>query len=400
MALLPVDQARSRILAGVRPLGIEMAALGEAAGRVLARDVAAGRDQPPFHASAMDGYAVRAADVRAAGAILKVIAASHAGHAWRGVLGEGEAVRIFTGAPLPRGADSVLIQENSVADRTTVTATSPVTSGQHVRRRGLDFAKGQVVLKAGQLLAVRAVGLAAAMNCATLPVRRRPLLAVIATGDELVVPGRRLRADQITSSNNTALAAFAARFGAAAIDLGVIPDDLGATRRAVRKAARADIVLTVGGASVGEHDLVRAALEAEGIKLAFWKIAMRPGKPMMFATRRRQRILGLPGNPVSALVCARIFVKPLIDRLLGREPETPTVTALLGKAMGANDLRQDYVRATLERQPDGALAANPFEIQDSSMQRTLAEADCLIIRPPHAPAAPAGSTVEVLPLDF
>ena len=185
-----------------------------------------------------------------------------------------------------------------------------------------------------------------------------------------MVPGQRLRADQITSSNNTALAAFAARFGAAAIDLGVVPDDLAATRRALRKAARADIVLTVGGASVGEHDLVRAALEAEGIRLSFWKIAMRPGKPMMFATRGRQRILGLPGNPVSALVCARIFVKPLIDRLLGREPETPTVTALLGKAMGANDLRQDYVRATLERQPDGALAANPFDVQDSSMQRT------------------------------
>jgi molybdopterin molybdotransferase len=207
-------------------------------------------------------------------------------------------------------------------------------------------------------------------------------------------------ADRIASSNNHALVAFARHFGANAIDLGVIADELTAIRTAIRKADRADILLTTGGASVGEHDLVRAALEAEGFPLAFWKIAMRPGKPMMFATRGRRRILGLPGNPVSALVCARIFVKPLIDRLLGLAPENPTVTARLGKAMKANDVRQDYVRATLERRPDGTLAATPFDIQDSSMQRTLAEADCLIIRPPHAPEAGAGSPVDVLPLDF
>jgi molybdopterin molybdotransferase len=209
-----------------------------------------------------------------------------------------------------------------------------------------------------------------------------------------------MRAGQIASSNTHALVAFARRFGAQAIDLGVIRDQLTALRAAIRKADKADILLTTGGASVGEHDLVRAALEAEGIPLAFWKIAMRPGKPMMFASRRRRRILGLPGNPVSALVCARIFVKPLIDRLLGLRPENPTVMARLGKAMKANDVRQDYVRATLEREPDGTLTAIPFDIQDSSMQRTLAEADCLIIRPPNAPQAGAGSPVEVLPLDF
>ncbi len=382
MGLLPVDEARSRVLAGARILASEMVVLSAAAGRVLARDLKAHRDQPPFHASAMDGYAVKAADVREAGATLSLIAASQAGHAYGGVLGAGQAVRIFTGAALPKGADSVLIQENAEAVEGTVTATQPVTEGQHVRRRGLDFAKGDAVLKPGQMLNARDIGLAAAMNLAALPVRRRPLVAIIGTGDELVAPGRRPRPDQIISSNNHALCAFASRFGAQALDLGVVRDDLRAIRRALRKADEADIVVTAGGASVGEHDLVRDALEAEGVSLAFWKIAMRPGKPMMFAKRRRQRILGLPGNPVSALVCARIFVKPLIDRLLGLPPENPIIAARLGKDMKANDLRQDYVRATLERRPDGSLIATPFPVQDSSMLRTLAEADCLIIRAP------------------
>ncbi len=400
MGLLPVEEARSRILFGARALGSEMVALSAAAGRVLARDLKAHRDQPPFHASAMDGYAVKAADVRGAGATLSLIAASQAGHSYGGVLGAGQAVRIFTGAALPKGADSVLIQENSDTDGRTVTAKQPVTEGQHVRRRGLDFAKGETVLKAGQMLAARGIGLAAAMNHAALPVRRRPLVAIIATGDELVVPGRRPRSDQIVSSNNLALCAFASRFGARAVDLGVVRDDLRAIRAALRKTQRADIVVTTGGASVGEHDLVREALEAEGVSLAFWKVAMRPGKPMMLAKKGRQRILGLPGNPVSALVCARIFIKPLIDRLLGLGPENPILTARLGHDMKANDLRQDYVRATLERRPDGSLITTPFPVQDSSMQHTLAEADCLIIRPPHAAAAAAGSPVEVLPIDF
>jgi molybdopterin molybdotransferase len=371
-------------------------------GRALALNVKAVRDQPPFHASAMDGYAVRSADVSAVGAVLQMIGESRAGRGYRGVLNTGEAVRIFTGAPMPEGADGVLIQENAVADGVRVTAREPVAPGRHVRRRGLDFAKSEVVLESGRLLNARDIGLAASMGRAALPVRKRPRIAIIATGDELVAPGRRPGADRIVSSNNHALAGFAGRFGAEAIDLGVIPDDLKLIRQALRKARTADIVLITGGASVGEHDLVRASLEAEGLALAFWKIAMRPGKPMMFAERARgrRRILGLPGNPVSALVCARIFVKPLIDRLLGLPPEHPMVTARLGTAMPANDLREDYVRARLEHHPDGTLTATPFDIQDSSMQKTLARAGCLIIRPPHAAAAASGSAVEVLPLDF
>jgi molybdopterin molybdotransferase len=243
------------------------------------------------------------------------------------------------------------------------------------------------------------VGLAAAMNRPALPVRRRPRVALLATGDELIAPGARPRADQIVSSNATALGATAERLGAEANDLGIVGDDLGLLDRAIARAAGADILVTLGGASVGEHDLVREALTRRGMKLAFWKIAMRPGKPLMFGRLARQRVLGLPGNPVSALVCTRVFLEPLIRALLGLPAEEASQTVRLATAVRANDSRQDYLRATLVREADGTLLATPFARQDSSMLRTLAQADCLIVRPPFAEALPAGAPVPILRLD-
>ncbi|CAN5506905.1 molybdopterin molybdotransferase MoeA [soil metagenome] len=396
MALVPVNEARERILSAVKPLGKEDVSLAEALGRVLAADVRAVRDQPPFPASAMDGYAVKAGD----DARLKVIGTSSAGHAFGKALKRGEAVRIFTGAPVPKGGDAVVIQENTEQDGGDVIVSQGPRVGQNIRRRGLDFKRGDILLKAGIRLGPRDIGLAAAMNRPVLPVRKRPRVTMFTTGDELVPPGGKPRADQITSSNSMTLSAFIRHFGGEAQDLGIIADTLKATMVAIRKAEGADILVTTGGASVGDHDFVREALEKSGIRLEFWKIAMRPGKPFMFARRGRQRILGLPGNPVSAFVCARLFVKPLLDAMLGMPAEKPLLRAILAEALPENDQRQDYLRATLIRAPDGTLTAEPFAVQDSSMQRTLTAADGLIVRSAFAPAAAAGEAVDVLPLDF
>lgn len=401
MALIPVDEAKERILKGAKALPRESLPLHHCAGRVLAADIRARRDQPPFPASAMDGYAVRFADVQTVPAKLKVVGSAPAGHGFGGTVKADQAVRIFTGAPVPKGADTVVIQENTEAADGQVSVTvAAQREGQHIRRKGLDFAKGQELLRRGTLLGAREIGLAAAMNWPELPVTRRPKVAVFTTGDELVSPGKTPRADQIVSSNSFALSAFVRRYGGEAIDLGIIPDNLKAISRAVRKASGADILLTTGGASVGDHDLVQAALKAEGIALDFWKIALRPGKPLMFARKGQQRILGLPGNPVSALVCARIFLKPLLSALLGLPPVNDVVKARLGSDLPANDLRQDYLRATVARGGDGSYEATPFRLQDSSMQRALTDAQGLIVRPPFAPAARAGDLVDLLPLDF
>ena len=401
MALLPVDEAKARILAGVTPMATENVKLAEAAGRVLATAVTAARDQPPFAASAMDGYAVRGSDVAEVPVTLRVIGMAAAGHGFTGPVGEGEAVRIFTGAPMPRGADTVVIQENtSLTAKGAVTIGERPRPGQHVRQRALDFTKGETLIAAGTLLGIRDLGLAAAANRPLLRVRRKPLVAIVATGDELVKPGGRPRADQIVSSNGQGLAALARRFGAEVLDLGIVADDLGHTVRAIKRAAGADILLTSGGASVGEHDFVLAALKRAGVAVDFWKIAMRPGKPFMYGRRKRQHVMGLPGNPVSALVCARLFLKPLLDTLLGVTGDEVRAEARLATAMAANDGRQDYVRAMLEVAADGGRTVRPFARQDSSMQRTFREAHCLVIRPPHAPEAPAGSLVPILILDF
>jgi molybdopterin molybdotransferase len=400
MALLPVDDAKSRILAGVKPLATETVKLDRALGRVLARNIKATRDQPPFSASAMDGYAVRWEDIAQAPARLKVIGMAPAGHAFAGKLGKGEALRIFTGGPMPRGADTVVIQENTERDGAGVIIRQAPAKGYSVRAKGLDFRNGETLLEAGMVLDVGKIGLAAAMNCADLPVRRRPRVALFTTGDELVKAGGKPRPDQIISSNGPALAAFVTRFGGVPHDLGIIPDKLAATVRAIAKAEASDVLVTTGGASVGDHDFIREALIAAGVKIDFWKIAMRPGKPVMFGKKGGLRVIGLPGNPVSALVCARLFVKPLLDRLLGRPPEPAPPLARLTIAMAQNDSRQDYVRSGLARDHTGVLLATPHGKQDSSMLRTLAASEGLVIRPPHAPSAPAGSLVPVLPIDF
>jgi molybdopterin molybdotransferase len=400
MALLPVADALAQVLQDVTPTPAERVPIGEAEGRVLAEDLAALRTQPPEDLSAMDGYAVRAEDV-AAPARLRLIGEVAAGRPLTATLRKGEAARIFTGGVLPAGTDTVVIQENTERDGDTVIVTTASAKGRNVRVAGLDFRKGDVRLKAGRRLTGRDVALAAAMNHATLPVHRRPKIAVVATGDELVPPGTEPAPGQIVYSNVFALAAIARREGAEVIDLGILPDRLEETIAGVRRArdAGADVLLTAGGASVGDYDLVQPALAAEGLALSFWKIAMRPGKPMLSGSLGAMRVLGLPGNPVSAYVCSVLFLVPLIRRLSGRSDTAHlTASGVLGCAVKENDERQDYLRATLAWR-DGAWVATPFPQQDSSMLVPLAAADCLVIRPPFAPTAPAGSPCEFVKLD-
>ncbi len=401
MTLLPVGEARARILSNVKPLPGEPVKLADALGRVLAASVKATRDQPPFESSAMDGYAVRAADVAEVPGVLRVIGMAAAGHGLSVKAGPGEAVRIFTGAPLPKGTDTVVIQENTKATApSSVTVLETARLAQNVRGRGLDFAKGDILLPEEIVLNARDIGLAAAANAPLLRVRRKPRVALFATGDELVEPGGRPKADQIVSSNSHALSIMARRFGAEVINLGIVRDSLAATERAIAKARSADVLVTTGGASVGDHDFVQEALKRSGVKLDFWKIAMRPGKPFMYGRRGRQHVMGLPGNPVSALVCARLFLKPLLDAFLGLPVEEPVMEARLGADMKANDGREDYVRASLVVAADGTRTATPFAKQDSSMQRTFRQAQCLIVRPPHAPEAAVGTGAPILILDF
>jgi molybdopterin molybdotransferase len=400
MALMPVEEARTRILSGVKLLAAENVPLSKALGRVLAKPLRAKRDQPPFNASAMDGYAVRAEDVAIVPVTLKVIGTSAAGHAFKGKLKSGEAIRIFTGAPVPASADAVVIQENTENDGSGVTVLQSIRVGQNIRPLGLDFKKDENLLQNAIQLNARDIGLAAAMNCDVVSVRRRPVVAVIATGDELVLPGQRPRADQIVSSNSNALVAMAESFGCEVINCGIIPDNLKATERAILKMAKADVLLTTGGASVGDHDFIQQALKNTGVKIDFWKIALRPGKPFMYGRKGKQHVIGLPGNPVSALVCARLFLKPLLNAMQGVAVEEAVTMARLGMGMAANDGRQDYVRARLGVAADGSRTATPFNRQDSSMQRTFRDAHCLIIRPPDAPEAPAGELVPILNLDF
>jgi molybdopterin molybdotransferase len=397
---MPVEEALSKIVTGVKPTAIELVKLSDAHGRVLARDLRARRDQPPFPASAMDGYAVRADDLADLPVRLTLKGISAAGHGFASTVQRGEAVRILTGAPVPKGADAIVVQENTEIDARQVIILSAPRQGQHIRARGLDFRRGDVLLRAGKRLNARDLGIAAATNVAALPVRRRPRVAVFATGDELVRPGAVPGPSQIISSNTAAIAALVEQFGGVAQDLGIVRDSLAATLRTMERARGFDIVLSTGGASVGDHDFVYQAFQKAGVRLGFWKVAMRPGKPLVFGTRGRQRILGLPGNPVSALVCARLFLKPLLDACLGLAAEDPLIPARLGTPLKQNDSRQDYVRAKLARTSDGVLVATPYEVQDSSMQRTLAEAGAFIVRKPHAPALAAGAVVDVMPIDF
>jgi molybdopterin molybdotransferase len=398
---MPVADALAAILAGAEPLGEEMVALEAAHHRVLARDVAARRTQPPQAMSAMDGYAVRAADAAAINARLKVIGEVAAGRPFDRAIGPGEAARIFTGGVIPAGADAVVIQEDTVADGQSITVTEAAVAGRHIRPAGVDFREGDVLLTAGRRLSERDLSLAASMNYPELPARRRPRVALLATGDELVMPGSTPGPGQIVYSNGYALRALARAEGADTIDLGVAADTVEATTAGIRRARDlgVDILVTTGGASVGDHDLVKDSLEAEQVKIAFWKIAMRPGKPMMHGRLGAMRVIGVPGNPVSSYVCTWLFVVPLIRQLTGRKAiHHVRSRALLGRDLGANDVREDYLRARLERRDDGTLIATPVNHQDSSLLANLAAAQALVIRAPFAPAARAGTPCEILQL--
>ena len=401
MALLLVADALARILDGVQPLPGESALLLDAPGRVLASDLVALRTQPPEDLSAMDGYAARAVDVAKVPVTLSVVGEVAAGHPFEGRVGEGQAARIFTGGVVPPGADTIVIQENTTRDGERVTVTSPAGQGKHIRRAGLDFSQGQALLKAGHRLTERDLMLAAAMNHPTVPVHRRVRIAVLGTGDELKPPGSNPGPGEIIYSNGFALMALARAEGAEVIDLGVVPDRVDPTVAAIRKArgSGADILLTSGGASVGDYDLVQKGLAAEGLSLSFWKVALRPGRPMMHGRLGAMHVLGLPGNPVSAFVCAVLFLVPLIRKLHGRGDAAPsTESASLGVDLPENDERADYLRATLSPGADGTWVATPLPVQDSSMIAALAKADCLVVREPFEPAARAGARCKILRL--
>ncbi len=395
--MISVEEALSRVLAHLSPLPFEEVPLSQGLGRVLAKDLSSRRTQPPFAVSAMDGYAVRFADLQTIPASLAVVAEIPAGRGFEGVLRAGEAARIFTGAPLPKGADTVVIQEDTRAEEKRVVVLSGTTLGRHIRAAGLDFAEAGVLLPAGKRLTVRDIGLAAAMNRPWLFVHRRPRIGILSTGDEIVMPGEPIGPYQIVSSNALSLAAFVEACGALPLSLGNAPDDPEALRQIAAAAQGVDLLVSTGGVSVGEYDIVRSALAEDGFELDFWQVAMRPGKPLMVGRYRGTPLLGLPGNPVSTVVCSLLFLKPALERLSGLDSApAAAATARLGTALKANDRRQDYLRARLFRDAEGALEVTPFEIQDSSMMSVLSAADCLILRPPFAPPAEKGAMVPIL----
>jgi molybdopterin molybdotransferase len=396
--VISVEEALSRLLAPLEPLPPEQISIVEGLGRILAEDVAARRTQPPFAVSAMDGYAVRAQDVETVPAELRIVAEVPAGAGFGGHVGAGEAARIFTGAPLPAGTDTIIIQEDTERQGDRVRVLEGASRGRYVRREGLDFGEGEVLLRAGRQLTARDIGLLAAMNRPWLFVHRRPRIGILSTGDEIVMPGDPIGQHQIVSSNSLALGAFVAACGGIPISAGNAPDDPEALRRIAAATSGVDLLVTTGGASVGDHDLVRDALATDGLELDFWQIAMRPGKPLMVGRYRGTPMVGLPGNPVSTLVCALLFLRPAFERLSGAVPaEEAAPTARLAVPLGKNDRRQDYLRSRLARGSDGMLEVFPFEVQDSSMMRLLATADCLVVRPPHAPALTAGAMVPIVP---
>ena len=388
--LLPVAEAQARLLAAARPLPSETLPLTEAIGRWAAEPVLARRTQPARDLSAMDGYALRFADLPGP---VRVIGESAAGRPFAGVVGAGEATRIFTGAAMPEGADVVMVQEEARRDGALLMlyGEGPARVGANVRRQGLDFHEGDTLAAAGERLTPARLAVAATGGVGAVTVRRRVRVAIAATGDELVEPGSAALPDRLPESNRLLLRALLADLPVEIVDLGILPDRLD-TLTAAFAGVEADVLVTTGGASVGDHDLVRPALIAAGAAIDFWRIALRPGKPLMAGWRGDTAVLGLPGNPVSAFVTGLLFVKPMVARLAGAAQPLPATTrAVLGEALPPNGPRTDYMRAEL-RDGHAYVAA----IQDSSMLRTLSRAGCLIVREPHAPAAERGDSAEIL----
>jgi molybdopterin molybdotransferase len=401
VALMPVAEALARVLAHAKPLAAQQTRLSDAHGRVLAEDLAARRTQPPQDVSAMDGYAARASDVTTIPVTLNVVGEVAAGRPFNGAVAAGQAARIFTGGVVPQGADTIVIQENVTRAGDTIVVNVPAPANKHIRRAGLDFRQGDVLLKQGRMLTGRDLSLAASMNHETVPVYGTPHVALLATGDELVMPGTEPGPGQIVYSNGYAVMALARSEGAHVTDLGIVADRVDDTVAAIRRAraARADILVTTGGASVGDYDLVQQALAAEGLDISFWKVALRPGRPLMHGRLGDMQVLGLPGNPVSAFVCAVLFLSPLIRKMMGRGDVGPVVeTAQAGIDLPENDERADYLRATLTCGADGVAVATPFPTQDSSMMRALSQADCLVLRAPFAPALRAGEACSIVKL--
>jgi molybdopterin molybdotransferase len=399
---LTVDDARVRVLQHAVPISdVQHRDLLAAHGQVLAGPLSARLTQPPFDASAMDGYAVRASDIRDLPATLTVIGESAAGRGFDGMVGAKQAVRIFTGAPVPSGADAIVIQENTDRDGDRVRVREGTTDIEHIRPLGGDFKSGDTLLRAGQRLTARDVTLAAAMGYPVIPVRRAPIVAILATGDELVLPGVTPGPDQIVCSNTFGIAGMVRAAGGTPRLLGIARDTRESLVEHLGHAKGADVLVTVGGASVGDHDLVGPVLQAQGLSLDFWKIAMRPGKPLMYGRLGPQHVLGLPGNPVSSLVCARLFVVPLVRALLGLEAEPAfPIEAATTVPLAANGPRAHYMRATARRTAQGALEVTPVASQDSSLMRPLADSDCLLVRPIKAAAERVGARVPILMMDF
>lgn len=400
MALLPVSDAKARLLDRAASIDVvEKVPLAQAAGRILALGAIAKLTQPPFNSSAMDGYALAAADAPVIGSELTVIGSAAAGHAFEGRLGRGEAVRIFTGAPVPDGADTILIQEDAEKiGENRIRTTFEVTIGRHIRPRGQDFAEGETVLKAGTLLDFSHLTVAAAMNHPDLPVYRKPVVAILATGDELIQPGGDPARAQIIASNTFGIATLVRENGGEVLDLGIAPDRQEAIEKAISMArlAGADILVTLGGASVGDHDLVQSTLKAAGMELDFWRIAMRPGKPLMVGSLDGMHVLGLPGNPVASMVTGMLFLEPLLRRLANLPKRNREVEGFTARTLAANDQRQDYLRAKITRDEQGNLVADANPKQDSSMMKIFAHADGLVIRAPHAPELAAGDACRIL----
>jgi molybdopterin molybdotransferase len=397
--MISVEEARLRILDALRPTPAEVVALAEAWNRVTADCVTARLTQPPADVSAMDGYALRAAD-GVLDASLRVIGAAPAGHPFDGQVGGGQAVRLFTGSVVPSGADAILLQEDATRDGDHVRINEAVVEGRHIRRKGQDFAAGDELIPAGRRISARDVGLAAAANYPWLSVHRRPRVAILATGDEIAMPGEPIPPGGIVSSNSHALAALVRAAGGAPTILPVARDETPAIAAAADSILGMDMLVTTGGASVGDHDLVIESLQARGMTLDFWQIAMRPGKPLLFGQLGPTAVLGLPGNPVSAMVCAILFLLPALARLSGLPAAPPPVsTAILGAAVKENDKRADHLRATVGTDAAGRTVVTPFAVQDSGMLRRLALADALVLRAPHAPALPVGAEVGVIRLD-